>query len=228
MESRVERRADELVPDVDIGETSETWIKPKKKRQNGRLDFKALQAHYGGEGNKSVRIKEAEVLRNTLSYKNERTMSFEKFLTNMQAMFTGFEDNNEVLTNSQKVRLLFQKVQCSTLTQVKSALQVQSNLDIEGDTVTYDFIANSLAAEAAAMPDYVPNRQASGVESKRVGFKGPTAQSLWSIIRIGVPFPRLRRATSMRSARCWVSCPKVTRLDASRALSSPRRRMFIQ
>ena len=58
----------------------------------------------------SVCIKEAEVLRNTLSYKNERTMSFGKFLTNMQAMFTGFEDNNEVLTNSQKVRLLFQKV----------------------------------------------------------------------------------------------------------------------
>ena len=107
-----------------------------------------------------------EVLRNTLSYKNKRTMSFEKFLTNMQAMFTGFEDNNEVLTNAQKVRLLFQKVQCSNLTQVKSALQVQSNLDVGGDTVTYDFIANSLAAEAAALPDYVPNRQASGVESK--------------------------------------------------------------
>ena len=171
------RKVHQLIHGFVQGETSETWIKPKEKRQNGRLDYKALQAHYGGEGNKSVRIKEAEVLRNTLSYKNERTMSFEKFLTNMQAMFTGFEDNNEVLTNSQKVRLLFQKVQCSTLTQVKSALQVQSNLDIEGDTVTYDFIANSLAAEAAAMPDYVPNRQASGVESKGSapvsGIKGP-------------------------------------------------------
>jgi hypothetical protein len=61
------------------GETAETWIKPKKKRQNGRLGFKALQAHYGGEGNKSVRIKEAEVLRNLLHYKNERAMSFKSF-----------------------------------------------------------------------------------------------------------------------------------------------------
>jgi hypothetical protein len=32
----------------------------QKKRQNGRLDFKALQAHYGGKGNESVMIKEAK------------------------------------------------------------------------------------------------------------------------------------------------------------------------
>jgi hypothetical protein len=51
-------------------------------------------------------------------------MSYKKFLTNMQAMFTGFEDNNELLTDTQKIRLLFQKVQSPSLTQVKNALQV--------------------------------------------------------------------------------------------------------
>jgi hypothetical protein len=86
------------------GETAKTWIKPEENRQNGRLDLKALQAHYGGEGNRSARIKEAEVLRNLLHYKNERAMSFEKFLTNMQAMLTGFEDNDELLTYAQKIR----------------------------------------------------------------------------------------------------------------------------
>jgi hypothetical protein len=79
------------------GETAETWIKATKKKQNGRLDYLALQAHYGGKGNKLIRIKEAEVLRNNLTYKSERTMSFEKFLTSMQSMFTGFNDNDEVL-----------------------------------------------------------------------------------------------------------------------------------
>jgi hypothetical protein len=101
------RKGHQLIHGFVQGETAETWIKPKEKRQNGRLDFIALQAHYGGEGNKSVRIKEAEVLRNSLHYKNERAMSFEKFLTNMQAMFTGFEDNNELLIDA--IRLLFQK-----------------------------------------------------------------------------------------------------------------------
>jgi hypothetical protein len=75
------RKVHPLIHAFVQGETAETWIKPKEKMQNGRLDFKALQAHYGGKGNTSVRIKEAEVLRNSLHYKNERAMSFEKFLT---------------------------------------------------------------------------------------------------------------------------------------------------
>jgi hypothetical protein len=145
------------------GETTKTWIKPKEKRQNGRLDFKALQAHYSGKGNKSVMIKEAEVLRNSFYYKNERAMSFEDFLTNMQAMFIGFEDNDKLLTDAQKIRLLFQKVQSPSLTQVKNALQVSYDLDKAGE-VTYDFLANSMAAEAASLPDHAPNRQASGVD----------------------------------------------------------------
>ena len=169
------RRVHQLIHGFVQGEVAETWIKPKEKKQNGRLDFEALQAHYGGEGNKSVRIREAEVLRTSLNYKSERAMSFEKFLTSMQAMFTGFEDNDEILTNAQKIRLLFQKVQSPNLTQVKSALKVQSDLDVGGTAVTYDFIANSLAAEAASLPDYVPNRQASGLESQ--GGDGPAPKS---------------------------------------------------
>ena len=160
------RKVHQLIHGFVQGEIAETWIKPKEKRQNGRIDYEALLAHYGGEGNKSVRIKEAEVLRTNLNYKSERTMSFEKFLTSMQAMFTGFEDNDEILTNAQKIRLLFQKVQNPSMNQVKSALKVQSDLDTDGTNVTYDFIANSLAAEAASLPDHVPNRQASGVESQ--------------------------------------------------------------
>jgi hypothetical protein len=131
------------------GETAKTWIKPKEKRQNGRLNFKAVQTHYGGKGNKAVRIKEAEVLRNSLHYKNERAMSFETFLTNMQAMFTGFVDNGELLTVAQKIRLLFQKVHSPSLTQVKNALQVSYNLDKAGEVI-YDFLANSMVAETAS------------------------------------------------------------------------------
>jgi hypothetical protein len=84
--------------------SKEKWqkhgFKPKKKKQDGRLDHKALEAHYGGEGNEAVRIQEAEVLRTTLHCKSERTMSFDKFLTNMQSMFTGFADNDEILTEA--------------------------------------------------------------------------------------------------------------------------------
>ena len=159
------RKVHQLIHGLVQGEVAEAWIKPKEKKQDGRTDYKALKAHYGGEGNKSVRIKEAEVLRTTLHYKNERAMSFEKFLTNMQAMFTGFEDNGEYMTEAQKIRLLFQKVQSPSLNTVKGSLQVSYDLDTAGK-VSYDFLTNSMSAEAAALPDHTPNRNTSGVDSQ--------------------------------------------------------------
>ena len=99
---------------------------------------------------------------------------FQKFLTNMQAMFTGFKDNDEILTDAQKIRLLFQKVQSPSLTQVKNALQVSYDLDKAGE-VTYDFLANSMVAEAASLPDHAPNRQASGVDRHPAPGSAPTS-----------------------------------------------------
>ena len=73
---------------------------------------------------KSVRIQEAEVLRNKIHYNNEMYMYFKNVLTKMKSTFTGFEDNNEILTEAQKILQLSQKLQIPSLTQVKNALQV--------------------------------------------------------------------------------------------------------
>ena len=54
---------------------------------------------YGGEGNNAVQIKEAEALWTSIIYKNERAISFEKLLTNMQTMFTGSFENGENLND---------------------------------------------------------------------------------------------------------------------------------
>ena len=51
-------------------ETAYTWIKPKKRKQDGRLEYICLLAHYGGKGNKEVQIKESEALQTSLIYKN--------------------------------------------------------------------------------------------------------------------------------------------------------------
>ena len=67
-------------------------------------------AQYGGEGNKAVRIKESEALWTSPIYKNERAMSFDKFLKNMRTMFKGFYKNGDILNESHKIRLIFQKV----------------------------------------------------------------------------------------------------------------------
>ena len=74
-------------------------------------------------------------------------MSFEKFLNNMQSMFTVFEDNNKLLTKAQNIWLLFQKVQIPSLTQVKNKLQVLYNL-YQDEAFKFDFVTKSMAAEA--------------------------------------------------------------------------------
>ena len=56
------------------GENSDTRIKPKESKKYGRLDYLALLAQYGGKGNNTVQIKEAEALWTLLIYKNERAM----------------------------------------------------------------------------------------------------------------------------------------------------------
>ena len=56
-------------------------------------------------------------------------MSFDKFITNMQSMFNGFEYKDELLTEVHNIRLLFQKFQISILDQVKNSLQVSYKLD---------------------------------------------------------------------------------------------------
>ena len=58
------------------GQTSEDWIKPVKRHKTGRRTMQALCGHFSGEGNATTRIAEAERLRDSLHYKNERSLSF--------------------------------------------------------------------------------------------------------------------------------------------------------
>ena len=73
----------------------------------------------------------------------------------MQTMFTGFSENGDILNESQKIRLIFQKVQNPILTQIKASLYVYYDLD-QTNTVTYKFISNSLAGKALSLGDHTP------------------------------------------------------------------------
>ena len=147
------RKVHQLIHGFVQGETAETWINPKERKQDGRLEYLALLAHYWGKGNKGVRVKEAEALQTSFIDMKDRAMSFDKFLTNTQTMFTGFSENGEILNDSQNIRLLSQKVQNPILIQIKASLQVSYDMD-QANVVTYDFISSSMAAEAASIGDH--------------------------------------------------------------------------
>ena len=92
------------------GEMAEDWIKSVKAQKNGREDMKRLRDHFSGEGNATRRIAVAERLRETLFYKNERSMTFEVFCHKVKKMFNIFEEQNEPMTEEAKDKFLLKKI----------------------------------------------------------------------------------------------------------------------
>jgi hypothetical protein len=79
------------------------------RKQDGRLDIKALRASLQRSRASRVRIKEAEAVRRNLMYKNERAITFERFCTKLAAMFTAYADNDEPFPDTQRIRLLMDR-----------------------------------------------------------------------------------------------------------------------
>ena len=68
-------------------------------------------------------------------------------------MFTGLSENGDIPNDSQKICLLIQKFKNLILTQIKESLQVSYDM-YQANTVTYEFVSSSLAAEAAILGDH--------------------------------------------------------------------------
>jgi hypothetical protein len=159
------RKVHQLLKSFLQAETAEQWIKPLDRKQNGRADMIALRNHYSGEGNTSRRIATAEKLRETLHYKNERSLPFSTFLDKMQRMFNIFKEGNEEISEQAKVRMLLQKVQHPQLQAAVDALRVRATID----GLTFTVCANHLSAQVSELPDPQTPRKVSsaGTSSKK-------------------------------------------------------------
>jgi hypothetical protein len=162
------RKVHQLIKSFLQTETAEQWIKPLARRQSGRADMKALRDHYSGEGNTSRRIAVAERIRDTLHYKNERAMPFSGFLDKLQKMFNIFEEENEVISDQAKVRILLKKVEHPQLQDAIGALRVRATI---GGGITFTECANHLSAQVSELPDHhqITPRKVSGASSNRIG-----------------------------------------------------------
>lgn len=168
------RKVHQLIKSFLQTETAEQWVKPHSSKQNGRIDFIALRAHYSGEGNTSRRIADAERIRDTLHYKNERAMQFSAFLAKIQKMFNIFADEGEPLTEQAKVRMLLAKVEHPQLKDAVGALRVRASMD----GTTFTECANHLSAQVSELPDSLVNRKIAGTSTNRDGKTSPNAKRL--------------------------------------------------
>ena len=73
--------------------------------------MQALRNQYSDEGNTSCRIAVAERLRDSLHYKNKKSLQFSTFLDKLQKMFNVFQEEKEEITEQAKVRMLMKKVE---------------------------------------------------------------------------------------------------------------------
>lgn len=149
------RRVHQLILGFVQGEPAEQYLKSLAKKENGRLDMIALRSHYGGEGNISHRIGEAERLMQSLHYKGERSMPFSRFLEHLQKMFNIYEREGEPLEESAKIRTLFSKIQSSTLAGAVASLKVKYNTD----GCTFSQAANHLSSELCESNEYITGRR---------------------------------------------------------------------
>ena len=189
------RKVHQLIKSFLTTETAEQWVKPHARKQNGRIDFKALRAHYSGEGNTSRRIADAERIRDTLHYKNERAMQFSAFLDKIQKMFNIYDEEGEPMTEQAKVRMLLSKVEHPQLKDAVGALRVRASMD----GTTFTECANHLSAQVSELPDNLVNRKIAGTTTDR----GRTSPATKRIRGGGANLASKRKGIKMPDGSIW-------------------------
>ena len=139
------RKVHQIILSHVIGENAEQWIKSVKKHADGRRDMLELRKHYRGEGNQTRRIGDADRLRDTLHYKGESSMPFVTFLSKCQKMFNLYEQTSEPMTESAKLRFLFEKTANTELRPAVEALK--TSLSQDPDAFSFASASNHLTAQ---------------------------------------------------------------------------------
>ena len=107
------------------GQPSEHWIKSVNGYNGGRRSMTALKNHFSGKGNAKRRIAEADCFKETLHYKNERSLPFKAFLTKCETMYNIYAQHKEEMTKDAKIRFLFKKIQHTGLSSAIEAMKAK-------------------------------------------------------------------------------------------------------
>lgn len=136
------------------GQNSENWIKKVTRFRDGRRSMQALKDHFSGEGNVTRRIAEAERIRDTLQYKNERNLTFETYITKCEKMYNIFENHGETMEEDAKIRFLFKNIHHSGLEADIAALKASITTNPTG-TITYSTVCNHLSTAVSQLPEFI-------------------------------------------------------------------------
>jgi hypothetical protein len=153
------------------GESAEQWLKDKMKLQDGRVDILTLKAHYGGVGNVTRRLADADNTYQNLYYKAEKSMPFERFLNKAQDMWNIYEENNQSYNEVAKIRWLFQQVKSTDENVISTIAACRHQFRKDDDSITYAEAAEQIAAAISEATTTKLTRSISSVSRSTRGQK---------------------------------------------------------
>ena len=125
--------------------------------------MKALCAHFSGKGDASCNKADANRLKDTSHYTNERAMEFKISLTQCQKVYNIYEKEGKEMPEDAKIRFLFKSVQHLSLL---GAIEALKALLATNDDITYTQAANHLSIAVFEILEFIAKNHAiSGVAS---------------------------------------------------------------
>ena len=107
MFTRDSRKVIDIIKELTLGTDAETWIKGLKY---GRKVMQELQAHYDGKSEVARRKQVSRADLKKISYKNENTFTFEKYVTKLKDIFNVLEKYSVPLYKDQMVEHLLDHI----------------------------------------------------------------------------------------------------------------------
>ena len=110
----------------NIAEESDayTYIKPNIRKEDGRVDYLALAGRYDNHASRETRINEAKRTLQSIQYRNERSMPFEKFVDKFQQAIDDLEAGGRPMHNDDIIDMLWPKIINNEIREYIVALKV--------------------------------------------------------------------------------------------------------
>jgi hypothetical protein len=182
------RTVHEIIETLTGGENAANWIKSLEEENDGRKDMIALRLHYRGAGNQSRRISNANALRLTLHYKNERAMKFSDFISKVKEMFDIYIDCGEPKHEPEMLRFLWEHIDCPVLHTPMEVIQAALTDNAHSWTFVQacDHLASKIVStqktvkfQAAAIDSGAKGTGGSNIMRNGKIFSGTYAQNEW-------------------------------------------------
>ena len=114
-----------ILPNISDGSDTFAYVKPYLKKDDGRLDIQALRGRYENAAMQEQYINNAKWTLETLTYRNERALNFEKFVAKFVKSVDELDKRNRGLHNADVVDMIWKKLTNPELNQYIFALKVQ-------------------------------------------------------------------------------------------------------